>query len=140
MAMLPSGFIVFGILHLIGLSIILAPFFFRFKEKNMAIGLIIISIGLAFSFLNGPYFLLPLGIHPADFFSYDYEPLFPWFGIVIIGIYFGSLIYPNGKPILVLPEKSGIIQEFFCLLGRNSLLIYMSHQPIILGIIYFVVH
>ena len=43
--------------------------------------------------LHNPHrtiWLLPLGIHPATFFSVDYEPIFPWFGVVLIGMGLGE--------------------------------------------------
>ena len=94
---LGEGYIVFGILHLIGVSIILAPFFYRFGKYNFVIGAIVILIGFAVTNIPGPVFLLPLGLHPAAWWSVDYEPLFPWFGVVLLGIGIGSVLYPAGS-------------------------------------------
>ena len=135
MILLPGGFIVFGILHLIGVSILLAPFFYKFRSSSLYIGIFFIAIGLLLASMNGPYFLLPIGIHPADFYSYDYEPLFPWFGAVLIGMHFGSIFYPKGKRAFLLETKPGKLLSFLSFLGRNSLLIYFLHQPVLIMLI-----
>ncbi|OPY38471.1 MAG: Acyltransferase family protein [Methanoregula sp. PtaU1.Bin051] len=131
---LHEGFVIFGILQVIGVSIMLSPLFFRFNEKNILIGAVLIVIGMVFSFasIDGPLWLVPVGIHPADFWSVDYEPVFPWSGLVLIGMGLGSYIYKNEKRAFTLPDN---VMRFFIplsFLGRHSLLIYLVHQPAIL--------
>ena len=141
-----SGTIVFGILHLLGISIIISPFFIRFKKYNFFIGIFVITIGFFFSQLTGPFYLIPLGITPEWFYSLDYEPLFPWFGVFLLGIAIGAKFYPGGKRQF---EKTGFIKEesrkkqdgFYFLsegleyCGKHSLLIYLIHQPVIILIL-----
>lgn len=131
---LGGGFVVFGILHVIGVTIIISPFFFRFKEKNILIGALIIAAGIAISAvpLYGPAFLLPFGIHPASFYSVDYEPVFPWSGLMIAGIGAGCLIYPDGKRPFPVPQYRTPALTPLAFLGRHSLIIYLVHQPLIL--------
>ena len=90
---LKEGFIVFGILHLIGISVMISPLFFRFKMFNVIPGLFFIMIGFFLTTVTGPIWLLPLGIHPATFWSVDYEPVFPWTGIVLLGMGLGEYLY-----------------------------------------------
>ena len=131
---LGEGFIIFGILHLIGVSIILAPLFFRFKKVNIVIGAICIGIGilLVAAGVAGPLWLLWLGIHPASFTSVDYTPLLPWFGVVLIGIGAGEQFYPGGKRSFAAPHLPALVFTPLAFLGRHSLLIYLVHQPVIL--------
>jgi uncharacterized membrane protein len=135
---LGEGYIIFGILHLIGFSIIIAPFFFHRKQLSLYGGILIIIIGTILSSVRGPFILLPLGIYPASFYSVDYTPIFPWFGIVLIGIYIGELLYPEGKRGTLLPEAlkhhamSGSPEKALAFLGRHSLAIYILHQPVII--------
>ncbi|WOF15872.1 DUF1624 domain-containing protein [Methanoplanus sp. FWC-SCC4] len=132
-----EGFILFGILHLIGLSIILAPFFFRLKEWNALAGLIIVILGIIISKYNGPFWTIFLGLAPADFYSVDYEPLLPWFGIFLIGISIGAYLYPHGnrKPFFDEIIKNHRFSKFFEYPGRHSLIIYLVHQPVIIMIL-----
>lgn len=129
---LHEGFIVFGILHLIGVSIMISPLFFRFKKRNIVFGVLCILTGYFISSLQGPIWLLPIGIHPATFWSVDYEPLFPWFGCVLIGMGLGEYIYPEGMRRFTPPQIPEIITQPLAFLGRHSLLIYLVHQPLII--------
>ena len=132
---LKEGFIVFGILHLIGVSIIISPLFFRFKKSNIILGFLCIVIGFFFTTRTGPIWLLPLGIHPATFWSMDYEPIFPWFGIVLIGMGLGELLYPEGVRRFTLPQIPEIFVRPLECMGRHSLIIYLVHQPLIILVI-----
>jgi len=132
---LKEGFIIFGILHLIGVSIVLSPLFFRFKKWNTALGLLCILAGYILAPLEGPVWLLPLGVHPVSFWSVDYEPLFPWFGCVLIGMGLGEYLYPGGLRGFTPLQVPGIIEQPLAFLGKNSLLIYLVHQPVIILLI-----
>ena len=133
----PKEFIVFGILHFIGLAIILAIPFLKWNWRNVGIALPVIALGI---WLQGIFFdfswLIWLGIKEAGFFTFDYFPLLPWFGFVLIGIFAGNKLYPNAKRgfgITELGEKPVVKQLSF--LGRHSLKIYFLHQPILIVII-----
>ncbi len=139
---LGEGYIIFGILHLIGFSIIIAPFFFHRTLIALYGGILFIIGGILLQAVRGPFFLLPLGIHPAQFYSVDYTPIFPWFGLVLIGIYLGELLYPGGKRSHSFPEffTCSKLPEFpgkaLSFLGRHSLAIYILHQPVIILLIH----
>ena len=132
---LKEGFIVFGILHLIGISVMISPLFFRFKKWNIGLGFLVILIGFFFATRTGPIWLLPLGLHPVTFWSVDYEPIFPWFGVVLIGMGLGEYLYPGGIRSFTLPQIPEIVVRPLAFLGRHSLIIYLVHQPIIILII-----
>lgn len=127
--------IIFGILHLIGLSIVIAPVFFKAGWWNLPAGIGTILAGIAVSGLTGPIWLAWLGLHPADFVSLDYEPFLPWFGLVLLGLYAGSVFYPDGKRRFELNTPDNRAVGFMTLLGRHSLAIYLVHQPAILLVI-----
>jgi uncharacterized membrane protein len=132
---LGTGYVVFGILHLIGLSIILAPLFYRYTWINLIAGTGIILLGLVAGDISGPAYLLWLGIHPVMFYSVDYTPLIPWFGVVLIGMFAGKSLYPEGKKILFTGMKPPVAARGLMFLGRHSLLIYLLHQPVIILIL-----
>ena len=129
---LKEGFIVFGILHLIGISVMISPLFFRFKIFNIILGLFFIVIGFFLTTVTGPVWLLPLGVHPATFWSVDYEPVFPWTGIVLLGMGLGEYLYPDGMRKFTLPCIPSFFIRPLATLGRHSLIIYLVHQPIII--------
>jgi uncharacterized membrane protein len=133
----PEAFIVFGILHFIGISIILGYFFLRFENLNLVLGGLIFILGLYMqSFrLDFPW-LLWLGLAPQGFYTFDYFPLFPWFGVTLIGIYFGNIYYRNGKRNFKIKDLSdNPVARILTLLGRNSLKIYLLHQPLLIAVL-----
>jgi uncharacterized membrane protein len=129
---LHEGFVVFGILHLIGVSVALSPLFFRFGKWNIVFGLVCIPAGSLISTMSGPAFLLPLGIMPPGFTSVDYTPLFPWFGLVLIGLGLGSVLYTGGVRQFSLRPLPDLFVAPLSFLGRHSLVIYLVHQPVII--------
>lgn len=134
----PKGFIIFGILHLIGASIMLAPLFFCFGEINILLGALVILAGAVAPAVDGPFWTIPVGFHPHDFYSLDYEPLLPWFGFFLFGMSMGASFYPNGRRIYEFGDEPGYAGKILSFLGRNSLLIYLIHQPMLLFAAYFI--
>jgi uncharacterized membrane protein len=133
--MIGEGMIIFGILHLIGISIMLAPLFLWLGSANLMIGIGVVLIGIGLSAFEGPLWLAWMGLHPSWFYSLDYEPLFPWFGLVLIGIAVGSTLYPGGNRLLDLPDIKVPPVSALAAMGRHSLVIYLLHQPVILACI-----
>jgi uncharacterized membrane protein len=77
------GFVIFGILHLLGLSIILAyPFLHWNRWVSLVTGLIVIGLGLYVDGLVVTYpWLIWLGVKQAGVYMVDYYPALPWFGL-----------------------------------------------------------
>jgi uncharacterized membrane protein len=138
--MLGSTFVVFGILHLIGFSIIAAIPFLPYRRRwlCLALGPVLLVAG---SFVNRQVALHPwliwLGINELGRGMADWYPVLPWFGMVLVGLWLGHTLYTGGVRQFELADLSrvpAIRQLVF--LGRHSLLIYMAHQPILMGILY----
>ncbi|MDD5143926.1 heparan-alpha-glucosaminide N-acetyltransferase [Methanoregula sp.] len=133
---LPQGYVIFGILHLIGVSVMLSPLFLRLKAWNIPAGILCILIGWfvtsRISLPSPPLFLLPLGIHTPSFWSVDYTPLFPWLGVVLIGMGAGAFLYAGGTRHFALKPLPEYFVRPLSFLGRHSLVIYLVHQPVII--------
>jgi uncharacterized membrane protein len=129
---LRDGYIIFGILHLIGVAVMLSPLFFRFRHYNLVLGLAVVVTGWLIAGLSGPVWLLPFGIQPAAFTSVDYTPLFPWFGVVLIGMGIGEFLYGGGVRHFTAPVVPALVTAPLAFLGRHSLVIYLVHQPVII--------
>jgi uncharacterized membrane protein len=128
-----NGAIWFGVLHLIGISIILARPLLRFRRLNLVLGIVFLCVGVYLgTTLFGFPWLIPLGFKPAGFYTLDYLPIFPWFGIVLLGLFAGNTLY-NKKFNEKDPPKAA---KPVCFLGRHSLFIYLLHQPILIGLLY----
>jgi len=134
---LSEGFVVFGILHLIGISIILAYPVIKLRSLNLLLGIVSIALGI---FINkatvGFPWLLWLGLTTARFYSIDYFPILPWFGVVLIGVFIGNSFYPNyARKFKIYDFSQFTVIRFFCFLGRHSLLIYLIHQPLLITVL-----
>jgi uncharacterized membrane protein len=135
---LGNGFIIFGVLHLIGVSLLLAYPFLKLHRLNAIFGLLFILVGLYFQNLSIDYpWLLWLGLVPPEFYSLDYFPIFPWFGVILMGIALGDLLYRGYRRRIALPNLSGSSSvKPVAFLGRNSLAIYLIHQPVLIILFY----
>lgn len=134
-----DGFIIFGVLHCIGLSIILAYPFIRSRIPALLAGVLCISVGVflqATVTVDFPW-LLWLGFMPAQFYTLDYFPLLPWFGVVLVGIFLGNTLYQDNARTFKIKDRSRfIVSRMLCFFGRYSLIIYLAHQLIIVGLLY----
>lgn len=128
----PEAFIKFGILHLIGVSALLQPLFTRFRGWNLLVGSGIFLIGIFLkNQTTGLLWLFPFGIPYPGFRSLDYYPLLPWFGIILIGMALGYLLYvPTRRFSWNMAVPRGLQGFTWC--GRRALLLYFLHQPILL--------
>jgi uncharacterized membrane protein len=133
-----KGFIVFGVLHLIGLSLLLAYPFLRLQKANFIFGLLFILFGLYLQNISvGFPWLLWLGLAPTGFYSVDYFPVFPWFGVILMGMGLGDRLYPGYRRRITMPDFAGSsFVRVLAFLGRNSLAIYLVHQPVIIFFLY----
>jgi uncharacterized membrane protein len=132
----PNEYVRFGILHFFGIAFILAPFFLRFRFINLIMGIALLAIGI---YLGGISFdfpwLLWLGLMPHGFSTLDYWPLLPWFGLFLVGMFFGKLLYPQGNRRLNIHEFSNPVTSALTLPGRHPLVIYLAQWPIVIGIL-----
>lgn len=135
------GNIYFGILHLLGVCMILYPLWK--KLPNWAVfALGVACIALSFYF-DGVYTekltpLLVFGIESKGFFAVDHFPLFPYLGYFLIGAVLGRTVYKKKESLLPCFPFKNPVCRFFMLCGRQSLWIYILHQPIVFGVLWVV--
>ncbi len=146
---MPDQRVIFGILHFMGLAMLLAALLRRWLVKIPS------GVGLALSFLlfclfktlpqgfigfldfplvklpealYATPFLFAVGLPNATFFSGDYFPLLPWFFLFLSGYFLWALVKDKIKP---KPQTANPLT----FLGRHSLVVYLVHQPIIYGVL-----
>lgn len=145
----------FGILHLLGLSILLFAMLQKPLSKvPIAAGLTVSAILtiLTWQIPRGIFgipglwelaipdqlyqlgFLFPFGFPSQTFYSTDYYPLFPWFFLFLFGSYIGKLI--RSRPLPTFFYEKAIPP--LCFIGRNTLAIYLVHQPVLFGVFYLI--
>ena len=133
-----KDFVIFGVLHLIGISIILSYPLIKRTRVDLLLGASFIAAGI---YLSNLTFKIPeliwLGFAPQNFTTVDYFPIFPWFGVVLIGLFLGNALYANYKRNFKIPDLGNLsLVKGLCFLGRNSLLIYLIHQPVLIGLLH----
>ena len=128
------GIVAFGILHLIGVSIILSYPFLKLRFANLVLGVVIFAAGLYVQAWDptGSAWLLPFGVVPEGWAMPDYRPLLPWFGVVLVGLFFGNTVYGDGRRPEGLPSAAPAPARPLLPLGQNSLAIYLVHQPVMI--------
>jgi uncharacterized membrane protein len=131
------GRIDFGVLHMIGVSIILAYPFLRFRWLNLLF--IAILMPLSYYLKTIPTDTTAwvwLGITPAGYGPQDFFPLVHWFAVVLIGVFLGNSLYTAGVRQFSLRDYSAFFPfNILGFLGKHSLLIYVIHQPILIAIL-----
>jgi uncharacterized membrane protein len=126
----------FGILHFLGLSSIicgmLQPYIDRIPARislPLFAALYILSELFTEPYVGSNWFSW-LGFRSPTFESSDYFPIFPWIFITLIGLVLGKYVVERR-----LPDKFYTVKfPFFAAVGRNTLLVYMLHQPVLYSI------
>jgi uncharacterized membrane protein len=139
-AMFRNSWIFFGVLHHIALASLLGLAFLRFDWANLPIGLALILLG---AFVKLPAFDAPalqwIGLMTHKPITEDYVPLLPWFGIVLLGIFAGRRFMDQNSfaPVRTW-TPAGYLTRLLGFAGRHSLILYMLHQPIFIGLLHIV--
>lgn len=129
--------IYFGVLHCLGVCMILWPVFRRLPWWALLfLGIGIIVTGLwVFEPMRVSYpWLLPLGIQPGGLITSDYFPLFPNLGFFLLGSALGKTLYRRQQSLLPRVNDRNFLLRFLQLCGRQSLWIYLLHQPVFSGL------
>jgi uncharacterized membrane protein len=136
-AMFPRSFIWFGVLHAIAVSLLLAKPLLGRPVVAVLAGVAVIASGVAFS---NPAFdnrmLGWIGFMTAKPVTEDYVPLFPWMGVLLLGVALGHLLLRTRFVALAPLARA---PAFVRLLGRHSLLVYLVHQPVMLALLWLFV-
>lgn len=135
----PASAIFFGIIHCLAVSVLIyALVFYKTRPTTRAVwGAVVLSGGFFMPALRRilavkTNWLIPFGLFSPSFASLDYFPLIPWFGIFLIGTALGKWLYAQPKSLL----RRQLPDNFINWCGRHSLLIYLIHQPVIIGVLY----
>lgn len=136
--MFAERWIFFGILHFIALASIIGLLFSRYYWFNLIAGIVIIYFGLHF---EHPAFDHPMlqwfGLVTRLPGTEDYVQFIPWFGVVLLGMFLGKLIFDR-RPVqkLIQWQSPHALGRWLALAGRHSLHIYILHQPLFLTLLY----
>lgn len=129
----PRRIVTFGILHNIALSSLLALPLLPLGAWNLLLGAVLVGAGLTISIPGHPLLdWTGLGARPGP--TFDFQPLLPWLGVALWGVAIGTvLVGPRGETIRAWSSRAAPVRGL-AFLGRHSLLVYMAHVPILLGV------
>jgi uncharacterized membrane protein len=133
-ALFPASWIWFGVLHAIAVSLVLARPLVRRPALALILGIVVIAAGNLFTH---PLFdnraLGWLGFMTAKPRTEDYVPLFPWIGVLLLGISAGQALVRAQFRAIAFAEGW---PRWIAWLGRHSLATYMVHQPLMIGVLF----
>lgn len=135
-----SIIIYFGVLHCIGVCMLLWPLFKKLPTwAVLLLGIVMTAAGLYLKYepmwADHPWLTI-FGIPAHGFASSDYFPLLPNLGYFLIGAAAGRKLYPERVSLFscsILPLQS--ITAPLCFIGKHSLIFYLLHQPVMAGAI-----
>ncbi len=141
LGMADNGVIIyFGVLHCLGVCMLLWPLFRKLPNWVLAaIGVILAVTGLLLSrvYLSHNW-LMPLGLVSPQFISADYFPLLPHFGFFLLGAFLGRTLYRKQQSLLPKVNPEILPIRFLRLCGKHSLWLYLLHQPVFSGIFWLI--
>jgi uncharacterized membrane protein len=134
-------FIFFGILHQIAFGTLIGLIFLRLP---MALTLLAAAAMIAAArYLRSEFFDAPfwwwLGLSSIDPPSNDYVPILPWTGMILIGIVLAKLATVRGWFATLTSSGAKTLSglgNWLSFAGRHSLIIYLIHQPLLIGGVY----
>lgn len=128
-----QGLVVFGVLHCMTLSSLAGLFFTRLRLGNAALGVLAIILPQHYSAAHFNSSLLYwTGLATQTPATFDFQPFFPWFGVTLLGI----ALAPRLMAIAVLKKPlNGTLWRGLQIIGQNSLVLYVAHAPILIGLI-----
>lgn len=136
-----SIIIYFGVLHCLGVCMLLWPLFKRLPVWALGLlglGLTVLGLWISGNVVVDFPWLIPLGLVPGDFASSDYFPLLSNLGFFLAGAFLGKTLYRKKETLLPRVNPANPVLAFFTRLGKWSLPVYLLHQPIITGLLYLI--
>ena len=136
-AFFPTEYIRFGILHFFSLWFVLLIFFRKLGYYNFILWSIIIIYWAFLIPIIENQQLYWLWFTYLGFTSADYYPIFPYMWVLLLWYSLWKIFedYKYNK-FLKTHRKLNISEKFLVYISKKSLIIYLIHQPIIIGSLY----
>ena len=131
----PGAFVYFGILHAIFVASLLGALVLRLDAATLAqLGVFVLLFGLMGSFeAFDTRWLAWIGFSSNVPPSNDFVPVFPWFGLTLMGMAAAKHGSNRGWDERLRRLSIGRATRVMSWAGRKSLVIYLVHQPAMLG-------
>jgi len=128
-------YIYFGVLHFVTLASLLVLPFIRLYWLNLILGVGLLTLSTYQSTFFDQVNLNWIGMMTYKPFTEDYVPLIPWFGVVLLGLFAAQNLSKSDISVDNYEPKWISRINLLKIAGRHSLLVYMLHQPILMGIL-----
>lgn len=127
-------YIRFGILHFLGVGMILFPLLKRMNSVLLFISAAVIALGAIplNNTLVDTSLLIPFGVMYRGFATLDYYPLSPYLSVFILGVLAYKIYYYKKQSLFKFSYENNYIST----ISKNSLSIYLIHQPIIVAVLF----
>ncbi|MBK9083248.1 MAG: DUF1624 domain-containing protein [Rhizobiales bacterium] len=138
---LPQAPVTFGILHALAVGTLLAAPFARMHwEPALIAGAAVVALPMVWRSpaLDDPLWQW-LGLGAALPSTVDWRPVFPWVGVMLLGVAAARTL--TGQAFLIRSatwRAEGGAARLLALAGRWSLWIYLAHQPVLVAIVYVI--
>lgn len=152
----PEQYVRFGILHFLGVMMVLYPLIQKLPNGVLILGSVLIITGglIIKDQAVNTSLLLPLGFMYPRFATMDFYPLFPYSGVTLLGVLCYRYVFAEqskanasvlpairkkqnyDKPAQKDEQKKKAAYPMVTWISRHSLWIYLIHQPILLGLIF----
>lgn len=132
----------FGILHMLGVCMLLYPLFRKLPFWALALfGVAFIVLGYWMETLTVSVdYLFPIGLRSAAFYvGSDFFPIFPGFGWFLIGATLGKTLYRRKESLLPKVNEDFFLLRGLRFIGRNSLYFYLLHQPVMFALVFLLI-
>lgn len=129
----------FGMLHCLGLSMLLWPMLKSLPVWTLTcLGVAALIVGGYIEAIDlhiASRWLFPLGLPYPGFSSGDYYPMLPYFGWFVLGAVAGRSLYKAKQTLFPRIDPGFPLIAFARFCGRHSLVIYLAHQPVFIGLL-----
>jgi len=125
-----GNYMYFNFLQMMGVCMILCIPFLSLGKWNFIPAIFFILLGGFLETISGPVWLMIFGVIPPDFFPRDFFPIFPWLGVMLLGVSIGSILYPRGYRRYHI-RPAGKIGTTLAQIGKYPLQVYVVHIPLV---------
>ncbi|MFN9031668.1 MAG: heparan-alpha-glucosaminide N-acetyltransferase [Betaproteobacteria bacterium] len=133
-----SRFIWFGILHFVAAALILGRLLLPLKAWCVPLGVAAIVAGVTYRHeFFGTMLTSVVGFAHNKPRTEDYVPLFPWLGVVLVGMGLAALWQQRGFPLTpALQRLNAAVPRVLVVLGTWALTVYLVHQPLLMVLLW----
>ena len=132
----PEFTVYFGALHCIAVVKLLIQPCLRQRYANLIMGVVL--VGAAY-FIRGfeteSRWLIWLGVPSEMGMGGDWYPLVPWFGVALIGAGCAAFLADKRANFSLIGPVNSRTLGAVAWFGRHALIIYLLHQPVLVGLI-----